>query len=211
MALAWLYACSTAMVADALMAPLEEAYPPKAMSVTPEADAIVLLGGATRGDTLLSSMADLNAQADRLLHALALYRAGKAPILLLSGGAAKDARPEAEQMADILHLMGIPRRALVLERTSRDTHQNAHYSAILLAQREARSLHLVSSAFHLRRAVPLFEQQGFTVFPAPTDFQRLVPRPGLPRWLPTVENLMRSTYAIREYVGYAYYRYRGWL
>ncbi|KAA1188909.1 YdcF family protein [Pseudohalioglobus sediminis] len=210
-ALAWLYACSTALVADALLGPLEDAYRPKAMSVLPVADAIVVLGGASRGDTHLGSMADLNAQADRLTHAVALYRAGKAPRVLLSGGAAEGGRPEAEQMADHLVLMGVPPRALLQENQSRDTRQNAQYSARLLAEQGATSIHLVSSAFHLRRAVPLFAQQGLTVIPAPTDFQRQVAEPSVPRWLPTVDDLARSTWAIREYVGYLYYRYRGWI
>ena len=211
LALAWLYACSTALVADALLAPLEDAYPPRALSVVPAADAIVVLGGATRGDTHLSSMADLNAQADRLTHAVALYRADKAPLVLLSGGAAAGNRAEAQQMADYLALMGVPRQAMLLEQQSRDTRQNARFSAPVLASAGATRILLVTSAFHLRRAIALFEREGLEVIPAPTDFQRLVTEPHLPRWLPTVDDLARSTYAIREYAGYFYYRYRNWL
>lgn len=209
--LGWLYACSTALVADALLAPLEDVYRPKAMSVLPTADAIVVLGGATRGDTHLSSMADLNAQADRLTRAVALYKAGKAPLVLLSGGSPEGARPEADQMAEYLVLMGVPVTALLKERQSRDTRENALYSAQLLLSRDERKILLVTSAFHLRRAVPLFEQAGLEVVPVPADFQRMVAEPGVPRWLPTVDDLARSTYAIREYVGYQYYRYRNWL
>ncbi|WP_243391600.1 YdcF family protein [Pseudohalioglobus lutimaris] len=210
-ALAWLYACSTALVADRLMASLEDQYPPKAMSVLPAAEAIVVLGGATRGDTHMSSMADLNARADRLTHAVALYKANKAPLVLLSGGAPEGSRAEALQMADFLELMGVPRTALLLEQQSRDTRQNASYSGVLLEARGVKRILLVTSAFHLRRAVPLFEREGLTVIPAPADFQQLVAEPSILRWLPTVEALSRSTYAIREYVGYFYYRHRNWL
>ncbi len=207
----WLYLCSTAWFADLLMGSLEDDFRPKALSVIPQADAIVVLGGATRGDTHFSSLGDLNQQADRIVYALQLYRAGKAPLILLSGGADPGSRPEAELMYEHLELMGVTPRALLRERESRDTRENALYSAIVLRGKDVRSILLVTSGFHMRRAVPLFEAQGFEVIPAPTDFQRLVGKPAVPRWLPMADDLVRSTYAIREYVGYAVYRWRGWL
>ena len=210
-AIVWLYVASTGLFADLLMASLEDHHRPRAMSVIPNADVIVVLGGATRGDTHLSSMGDLNQQADRLTYALALYRAGKAPAILLSGGANPGGRAEAEIMREHLELMGVPRRSLLMERESRDTHDNAVYSAILLKGWGMKRVLLVTSGFHMRRAVPLFERQGLEVIAAPTDFQRLVGQPNVPRWLPTVDDLARTTYALREYVGYMVYRQRGWI
>jgi uncharacterized SAM-binding protein YcdF (DUF218 family) len=148
---------------------------------------------------------------DRLTHALALYKAGKAPLVLLSGGAHPGNRSEAEIMYEHLVLMGVPASALLMERQSRDTHDNALYSAILLKGKGIKRVLLVTSGFHMRRAVPLFERQGLEVIPAPTDFQRLVGEATLMRWLPSVNSLVRSTYAMREYVGYVVYRYRGWI
>ncbi|WP_240725169.1 YdcF family protein [Mangrovimicrobium sediminis] len=207
---AWLYLCSTAWFADLVMGSLEDRYPPRALSALPEADAIVVLGGATRGDGHLGSMADLNQQADRLTHAAALYQAGKAPLVLLSGGSGTGGRPEAEQMAEFMTLMGVPADALLLERASRDTHENAVYSAILLQSRQVRTVLLVTSAFHMPRAVPLFRREGFEVIPAPTDFQRLADPPVVPRLLPTVDDLQRTTQGLREYVGTTYYSLRSW-
>jgi uncharacterized SAM-binding protein YcdF (DUF218 family) len=209
MALAWLYLCSTALVADGLMASLERDYPPRALSATPEAEAIVLLGGATRGDTHMSTLGDLNQQADRLVHAVALYKAGRAPVVLLSGGGQPGGRAEAEVMRDILLVMGIPEQAFVLERASRNTYDNAVNSARLLQARGLNSVLLVTSAFHMRRAEALFAAQGLQVIPAPTDYQRLVIKPVLPRWLPTVDDLARSSYAMHELVGYHVYRLQG--
>ena len=56
LALSWLYLCSTAVFADYLMGTLEDPYPPKALSVTADADVIVLLGGAIRGDTHMGTL-----------------------------------------------------------------------------------------------------------------------------------------------------------
>jgi uncharacterized SAM-binding protein YcdF (DUF218 family) len=207
----WLYLASTALVADFLMATLEMDQRPRAMSVVPTADAIVVLGGATRGDTHWSSLGDLNHQADRLVHAAALYKQAKAPRILVSGGAPQGARSEAELMEQVLEVMGVPERAILRESESRDTRENALFSAIILKGKNMPRILLVTSAFHMRRARAVFEAEGLDVVPAPTDYQRLVSAPPVPRWLPTVQDLARSTMAIREYAGYWIYRWRGWI
>jgi uncharacterized SAM-binding protein YcdF (DUF218 family) len=211
LAVIWLYVCSTALFADFLMGTLEQDFRPRAMSVMGEADAIVVLGGAIRGDTHMGTLPDLNQQADRLVYAVALYKAGKAPLIVLSGGSHGDARPEAQLMRETLVVMGVPTRDMLLEGASRDTHDNALYTAVVLNGKGVRRILLVTSAFHMRRAAALFEAQGFEVVPTPTDYQRLVATPVLPRWLPTVDDLARTTIALREYAGYWVYRYKGWL
>tara|TARA_R110002110_G_C13470513_1_gene720866 strand:- start:106023 stop:106733 length:711 start_codon:yes stop_codon:yes gene_type:complete len=209
---ALLYLCSTAFVADSMMGWLERDYPPRSMAQTPRADGILLLGGAMRGDVQpLAELADLNQQADRLVHAVALYRAGKAPFIMLTGGSASDARTEAEMMRDILHVMGIPPEALVLETASLDTHDNAVLSAALIRERNWQRVLLVTSSWHMPRAVALFKAQGIDVIPAPTDHQRLQGSSVLPDWLPSVSSLSRTTYALHELLGYLVYRWRGWL
>lgn len=211
----WLYICSTSQFADALMAYLEDGYGSKPMTVVRKADAIVLLGGAMRGHTHLGSLADMNQQADRIVHAVALYKAGKASHIIVSGGGPYGDRPEAEQMHDILLVMGVPSSAIVLEPRSFNTHDNAVYTAQLLKERGWTDILLVTSAFHMRRAMALFEaQEGLQIISAPTDFQRRVAPPGaLPDWLPLpgISNLYRTTHALHEIIGYTVYRWRGWL
>ncbi len=210
-ALSWLYLCSTAWFADLTMARLEAAQAPRAVNAVPPMEAIVVLGGATRGDVHMGSLGDLSAQADRLVTAAALYKAGKAPLVLVSGGADPGARPEAELMEEILAVMGVPGRAIIQEPASRDTRQNADYSAQVLRNQGVRRVLLVTSAFHMRRATAVFSRTGLEVYPVPTDYQRLVSAPGVPRWLPTVDDLQRTTMALREEVGYWYYVARGWI
>jgi uncharacterized SAM-binding protein YcdF (DUF218 family) len=210
-AFVWLYVCSTALCANFLMDYLEADYPSGAMSTVPEADAIVLLGGAMRGDVQMGIRPDMNQQADRLVHAVALYKSGAAPILLLTGGAPAGARSGAEQMRDLLLIMGIPDNAMLLENSSRNTYENAKYSASMLESRGVRSILLVTSAFHMRRAVPLFEGTGFDVLAAPTDHQRIASKATVPGWIPGVNNLSRTTHALHEIFGYWAYRWRGWI
>lgn len=207
----WLYLCSTSAFSGFLMTYLERDFSPRAMSVIEEADAIVLLGGAMRGDTHMGSLADLNQFADRLVHAVALYKARKAPVILLTGGTPAGTRAEAEQMKDVLAVMGVPGEDMLLETQSLNTHDNAVYSTQMLGARDMDRILLVTSAFHMRRALASFEAQGLDVLPAPTDYQRLVARSVLPGWLPGVGNLSRTTYALHEIIGYQVYRWRGWL
>ena len=166
LAVGWLYLCSTALFANFLSSTLERGFEPRAMSVIEKADAIVLLGGATRGDTPMGRLADLNQHADRLVHAVALYKARKAPVVLLSGGGAGDGRPEALQMKDVLEVMGIPVEHVLLEKQSRNTHDNAVNSARILKDRGMHRILLVTSAYHMRRALGVFERQGLEVVPA---------------------------------------------
>lgn len=198
----WLWLASTAVFADWLMGTLEDPYRPKALSVSPEADAILVLGGATRGDTHFSSLGDMNQQSDRLLHAVRLFQAGKAPVIVLSGGARPGARPEAQLMQEILQVMGIPEEVIVTEEASRDTYENALYSRTILEGRGIDRVLLVTSAYHMRRAEAVFRAHGFDIIPSPTDYQRLVAPPLIPRWLPMVDDLDRTTRALHEYVGY---------
>ena len=110
-----------------------------------------------------------------------------------------------------LAVMGVPGRAMLVESNSRNTHDNALYTAVVLNNKHVQRILLVTSAYHMRRAQPLFEKQGFEVIAAPTDYQRLVSSRVLPPLLPTVDELSRSTIAIKEHVGYWVYRWRGWI
>lgn len=210
-AVGWLYLCSTALFANFLTGTLEREFVPRAMSVVERADAIVLLGGAMRGDTHMGTLADLNHHADRLVHAVALYRAGKAPVVLVTGGGIEGARTEAQQMKDLLEVMGVPARDILLENDSRNTHDNAVHTAQILRAEGMQRVLLVTSAYHMRRSLALFAAQGVDVIPAPTDYQRLVTPHLLPEWLPAVSNLYQSTEALHEIVGYWVYRWQGWL
>ena len=78
-------------------------------------------------------------------------------------------------MKEILEVMGVPGRSMLLERNSRNTYDNALYTAVVLNNKNIKRILLVTSAFHMRRAVALFEKQGFDVVPA------ISPNPGKKR------------------------------
>ena len=111
-------------------------------------------------------------------------------------------------MFDLLTLMGVPPRAIMQENKSRNSHQNAVYTADMLKKLGINKILLVTSAFHMRRSEALFNSQGLEVIPAPTDYQRLVGPVTMPGWLPSVSDLWQSTHALHEILGYWVYRYQ---
>jgi uncharacterized SAM-binding protein YcdF (DUF218 family) len=197
--------------ADGLMGRLEEDYPPVAARRLPEADAIVLLGGAIRGETSSETLADMSGIGDRLIFAVAAFKAGKAPRVLVTGGARDGEVAEAVLIRDILVTMGIPQEQIVLETRNRVTLDNRRFLPETLAGMGAESILLVTSAFHMPRAKLVFESIDLAVYPAPTDYQVLSPgeAPGLGDFLPSVKALQRTTWAFHEQVGYWYYEWTG--
>lgn len=204
-----LYFPSTEFGANALMEGLEGRHPAFSPEELPNADAIVLLGGATDGESRFGRGADYNHAADRLLVAAELYFAGKAPVILVSGGSLPPERPEAEVMADTLKALRVPENALLLETASSTTADNAVLSAELLARAGHRHILLVTSGAHMRRALALFQAQNLQVTAVATDHQ--IPRyPSVvPGWLPQADHMARSTRAIHEWVGYWVYDISG--
>ena len=203
LAIGWLWLWSTPMASSCLRTVVESAYPAVPVKALPTAEAVVVLGGAMsppRGSRL---EVDLNLAADRVWHAARIFHAGKAPLVVLSGGSDPDlgTLSEAEAMRVFLHDLGVPDSAVVLETRSRNTHQNAVFSAELLRARGVHKVLLVTSALHMRRAMREFEGQGLTAIPATTDVEG-VPLPiSALRLLPDAEALAGSARAFKEIVG----------
>jgi len=208
LALFWLWLSSTPFFAGELMARLERDYPPLAAENLPEADVIVLLGGAIRGKVSDDTLADMSGVGDRLIHAVAAYKAGKAPLILVTGGAPDGYDSEAAQIREILVVMGVPFEKIVLEIRNRVTADSRRYLPETLRAIGADSVVLVTSAFHMRRAMWVFDTLDVQVYPAPTDHQVLVPGEFMSvlDFVPNVGALQRTTWAIHEAIGLLYYR-----
>ncbi len=119
-------------------------------------DAIVVVSG---GDTKA-----------RTKHAVNLYKAGVAPVIIVSGAAYEESSPSnAEEMASISQRLGVPVEALIIEDESRNTAENAKLVAKIIKQYNFKSITLVTSAYHQRRASLNFDRQtvNVAVFNAP--------------------------------------------
>ena len=118
---------------------------------------IVVLGARVWPDGRASA-----ALERRMRLAISLYRAGLAPLLVLSGGG-RQAVPEAEVMRELALAAGVPAAALMLERRSRTTLENATETAKLLIPQGQTAVVLVTDGYHALRARLLFRMAGLTV------------------------------------------------
>lgn len=218
-----LYLASNRWVSYGLARSLEwKNLPPQDL---PHAEVIILLGGGTEPADPPRPMAEVNSAGDRVLYAAKLYHAGAAPIILVSGGnlefsSERKIKP-AEDMTELLLLLGVPEDAIWQQPHSQNTHEDALYSAEILAEKDINEVILVTSAMHMPRSKALFIKQGLAVIPAPVDFTitkqnwhtAFHPNFGefLINLLPGVGPLSLTTNAIKEYIGLLIYGLRGWL
>lgn len=213
---ALLFVFGSPITSRALLDSLERQYPGYDTARAPRAEAIVVLGGVVRGPSGPRRNIEMTESSDRLIEAIRLWRARKAPLVLMSGGnidflIGPGQTPESQLMRQFVLEFGLPADSVLSETASRNTYENAEFSKRMLEKRGIRRILLVTSAFHMPRSVAIFRRAGFEVFPATTDFISDGSRPDpIFDWLPSAESLGHSTLALKEIVGLAVYRLRGW-
>ncbi len=214
-AVAILGVSTSPIVARHTLSSLEQQYPPTRLDQTPSADAIVVLGGGIGLALPPRLYADLNADSDRVLHTSRLYRAGKAPVVIASGGQVfpeSRAKSESYYMSELLVEWGVAPEAIILEPNSRTTFENAVETKKILDSKGLHNILLVTSAFHMPRAYATFKKIGIDAIPAPTDFNVTdSDRPDIYSWIPSTSALVANTRVLHEYLGMLAYRWRGWV
>ena len=174
-----------------------------------DAQAIVILSGGREkdaeeygGDTVSSIT------LDRLRYGAYLYRLTKLPILV-TGGIVRNADiSEAQLMVDSLQ-QDFAIASHWQEKQSRNTAENAIFTGRMLKKDNITKIFLVTSAWHMRRSMDIFKQQGFQVTAAPTHFAGLKKGPFMfADFIPTATAFQNSTYALHEMIGYMWYQIR---
>lgn len=201
----WLALWALPVASHALRGALEAPYPPLPVQSLPAAPVVVVLGGGVEPPDTRQGLPELHAAADRVWHAARVFHAGKAPLVLASGGGpgGLGAVSEAWAMGQLLQALGVPAQAVLLEERSTNTRENARYTAELLQKRGITRVLLVTSALHMRRALAEFEAVGLQAQPAAADHEAEDTRgwPAWRRWLPDAGALEGSARAIKEWVG----------
>lgn len=157
-----------------LLASLESRFPPPEQ-LPDRVDGIVVLGGDF--DAVLATTRQRNSFGDtslpRIMAMAELARRFPEARIVYSGGAPDDAHPtatEAHSAADVLTLFGIDRSRVTLEDRSRNTYENAMFSLRVAAPETGQTWLLVTSAFHMPRAMGSFRRAGWQVIPYPVDY-----------------------------------------
>jgi uncharacterized SAM-binding protein YcdF (DUF218 family) len=141
-----------------------------------EYDVAVVLGGFTDLAKQPRDRVYLSQGADRLMHALYLYRMGKVKKILATGGSGilnfQGVATEAERIKQVLITCQVDTNDIILEPDSKNTYDNARFSAPILKKQFPNGRILVfTSAFHCKRAQACFEKQGLKVEMFPVDFR----------------------------------------
>jgi uncharacterized SAM-binding protein YcdF (DUF218 family) len=196
------YVGAVGWVADALLAPLERRYLPLQDGSLPAVGYIVVLGSSYAPRDGIPVTAALDEDGlNRIVEGIRLARRLGAVRLVASGGAPRGETPAALGYARIARDLGIDEASLVIMKDSLDTGAEARSIAALLG---AAPFILVTSAYHMPRAMRLMERAGARPIPAPTG--HLVNQSvykGWSRYFPTSSGLRKTDRALHEYLGLA--------
>lgn len=200
-------------VCQFLVGSLEEEFPPVSMETLTKADAIVVLGGMINPISKYEK-SELLSSADRLTDAVILFKKKKADMILFTGGSGilmQQDRKESDFAKEILVQLGVPESKILLESESRNTAENAFYTAKILKEKNMEKIILVTSAFHMKRASMVFEKQRIKVTPFPCDYRSLRDEWNWDTIVPSAGALETSTLAIKEWIGLIAYSLGGYL
>lgn len=146
----------------------EAKYPPER-----NYDVGIVLGGFSAINKRNNQIAFGNS-SDRLFQAISLYKKGKIKQILISSGSAnlfKSGPKEADLAAKYLKEIGIPDTAILIENSSRNTIENARYSAKIIENIPNGGVLIITSAWHIPRAKLIFSKHfKMPVYYYPTNY-----------------------------------------
>lgn len=198
-----------------MIEPLESRFPPPAADAPPPYGFIVL-GGAIEDDlTRQHGQVALNEAGARLTETALLARRYPNAKIFYTGGTADlfnedstDSK-EAEQARDLLVGLGVLRERIGIETQSRNTDENARFSAAILMPQPGQIWWLVTSAYHMPRSMGLFRKAGFNVVAYPVDYRSYGDRRDYTSEWIRLRELNLFDISLHEWVGLASYYFAG--
>lgn len=196
---------------EALLRHLERQYPDPPPLPLDQYAGVIVLGGATESAYRWEGTLEpqMNAGAERLTTVLPLLRKAPGLQVVFTGGEGEyfGAGPsEAERARRFFAQLGVDTTRVLFESASRNTYENALFSARLDGVNPQRPWILLTSAAHMPRSLAVFRKQGWNVTPYSVDFNAGLSTP----WtLYEIGDLSRWDAVLHEYVGIAAYRLTG--
>lgn len=187
---------------------LEQQYKPlKHISANNNLPILVLGGGHTYDTTLIPSQQISTGALSRLTEGIRLYKECNKTRLTLSGYSKYNGKPaHAKVMAETAISLGVKAKDTVILSKPSITWEEA----IAFKKRfgNGKKLILVTSAYHMPRAIETFKRVGLSPVPAPTDYQvKHDTDKLLYNWKPSAEKIKYTTKALHEYAGMVYYKW----
>ncbi|MFW5700625.1 MAG: YdcF family protein [Cyclobacteriaceae bacterium] len=179
----------------------------------------IILTGVTDREMKPRDRVYFHKGADRVTHALHLYRIGKIEKILISGGNSEiipedDDVAEADNIVGFFTMTGVPREDILIDNKARNTHESAINCKKILEDKYPGARHLViTSAFHMRRAKPCYDKVGLTVDDFSCDFNtgRGEEFSLFDVILPTAGAIQQWNILLKEWVGIVAYKLQGYI
>jgi uncharacterized SAM-binding protein YcdF (DUF218 family) len=176
----------------------------------------ILLTGVAKSEMEPDDRVYIGRGADRVTHTIQLYKLGIIRKILISGGNGKIKavkRQEADVLSDLIQMLGVPSTDILIENTSRNTHESAvEVNKLYGSKIDPSQCLLITSAFHMRRSKASFAKQGWNVDVFSTDFishkRRFTPDS---LFIPKEEALGVWQILIREWIGMIAYKVAGYI
>jgi uncharacterized SAM-binding protein YcdF (DUF218 family) len=200
--------CSFPLTARLLWKNLEVDYPFQPISQVPSADAVLVLSGMLNGfESEYGYVTDWH-DPDRFFVGIQLLQEGKAEKLIFTRGQYpwSKAPPEGELLKQKALEMGISEEQILLTSLVSNTEQESLAVSDLMQRYGLTKIILVTSSFHLPRAKLLFDKAGVKTHPYPTDFKAAGNDLDWLDFVPSADAFASASFAIREFIGRAYYR-----
>lgn len=205
----YLYFFSNGIISQVLWKYIESPWSMKKFEEINNAEAIVVLSGG-RESILHKDITYEWRDPDRFLAGINLYKAGKANILIFTGGKNHDNNllpNEGVVNKSNAIKFGIPSKSILVTNDVNNTFEEASEISIITKEKlKNKSIILVTSAFHMSRAKTLFEKKGMKIIPFPVDFKtqdfsinKFIGNPY--SFIPNSKSLSMSSRAVREIIG----------
>ena len=188
----------------------------------PKCDAIIMLGGThTYGENEIFNL-NLNASVDRILLAIELGRQGKCDVIVLGGGSYVNGtklHKNGNLISNWIRSWKVLSIPIIVLPPSSSTRDEAIHSANLASKNRWQKLILITSANHMKRAEGAFRKVGLDVMPVAADFKGLSALQGMSLVrekmkfspIPTIQGLEIFSSLFHEFIGYYYYKLKGWI
>jgi uncharacterized SAM-binding protein YcdF (DUF218 family) len=189
-----------------LMLPLEQRFERADLTARPVTGIVILGGGEDAPIAFKRNAHALNEAGERISEAVALSIALPSVRIVFSGGSGfliPGGASEGKAVAKMLRSMGIAADRLTIEDQSRDTYENATLTRDLIKPQPGERWLLVTSAWHMPRAMGVFRKAGFAVEPWPVDYRTGGWGDAFVAFASPPEGLRRIDVATREYAGLA--------
>lgn len=178
----------------------------------------IVLTGVTNLSKTAYDRTFFNKGADRITHALQLYRMGKIKKILITGGQGLNPvnpQSEAELLQRFLIMAGLPESDVLIEDQSKNTAQNAQFTKDFLEKNGIstdQQFVLITSAFHMYRAKGCFDKVGLKTVTFPADYYSHDVKYDIPALIyPDADSLTFWNKLIKEWLGIVMYKIAGYL